>query len=57
VLLNYLLKPVDPDDLQSTIKKLEEKTFGYRKRSTPHAFLDNMKNMNPTTQRIALSTG
>ncbi|MBL7913496.1 MAG: response regulator transcription factor [Bacteroidia bacterium] len=54
--LNYLLKPVDPDDLQSTIKKLEEKRSAIEKDQL-RLLLDNMKNLSPTTQRIALSTG
>ena len=55
--LNYLLKPVDPDDLQETIRRLEEK------RSAPsqgqiELLLQNMRQTNkPTVQRIALTTG
>jgi len=54
--LNYLLKPVDPDDLQSTIKKLEERRSAIEKDQL-RMLLENIKNLNPTTQRIALSTG
>lgn len=55
--LNYLLKPVDPEDLKETIKRLEEK------RSAPspgqiELLLQNIKQTNkPTVQRIALTTG
>lgn len=54
--LNYLLKPVDPDDLQTTIKRLEEKKSALEKEQL-RLLLENMKNLNPTAQRIALSTG
>jgi two-component system LytT family response regulator len=55
--LNYLLKPVDPEDLKETIRRLEEK------KSVPshdqiELLLQNMKNTaKPTVQRIALTTG
>jgi two-component system LytT family response regulator len=51
-----LLKPVDPDDLQTTIKRLEEKKSALEKEQL-RLLLENMKNLNPTAQRIALSTG
>ena len=54
--LNYLLKPVDPDDLQKKIKKLEERRSAIEKDQL-RMLLENIKNLNPTTQRIALSTG
>ncbi len=55
--LNYLLKPVDPDDLKETIRRIEEK------KSTPsreqvELLLQNMRQTaRPTVQRIALTTG
>ena len=55
--LNYLLKPVDPDDLKMTIRRIEEK------RSSPtreqfDLLLQTMKQGSKTTpQRIALTTG
>ncbi|MEI9943674.1 MAG: LytTR family DNA-binding domain-containing protein [Chitinophagaceae bacterium] len=55
--LNYLLKPVDPEDLKETIRRLEEK------RSAPsqgqiELLLQNMRQTNKSTvQRIALTTG
>jgi two-component system, LytTR family, response regulator len=54
--LNYLLKPVDPEDLQSTIKKIEEKKSTVAKDQL-NLLLENMKNMQNPVQRIALSTG
>lgn len=54
--LNYLLKPVDPDDLQDTIRRIEEK------KATPtreqiELLLQNVRNTNKTTiPRIALTT-
>lgn len=55
--LNYLLKPVDPDDLKATIQRINEK------KSTPSReqfdlLLQNMKQREKSTpQRIALTTG
>ncbi len=55
--LNYLLKPVDPDDLKETIRRIEEK------KSTPsreqvELLLQNIRQTaKPTVQRIALTTG
>src|SRR6185503_15525669 len=52
--LNYLLKPVDPDELKETIKRIEEK------KSTPSKeqfdlLIQTMKQSSKTTpQRIAL---
>lgn len=54
--LNYLLKPVDPEDLQATIKKLEEKKSTVAKDQL-NLLLENMKNIQNPVQRIALSTG
>jgi len=55
--LNYLLKPVDPEDLKETIRRLEEK------KSVPsqgqiELLLQNIRQTNkPGVQRIALTTG
>ena len=55
--LNYLLKPVDPEDLKETIRRLEEK------KSTPSAGTNRIiaaeykQSAKPTVQRIALTTG
>lgn len=53
--LNYLLKPVDPEDLQATIKKLQEKKSAVGKDQL-NLLLENMKNLTLPVQRIALST-
>jgi two-component system, LytTR family, response regulator len=55
--LNYLLKPVDPEDLKESIRRLEEK------KSAPsqgqiELLLQNIRQTNkPGVQRIALTTG
>ncbi|MGN6439763.1 MAG: LytR/AlgR family response regulator transcription factor [Agriterribacter sp.] len=54
--LNYLLKPVDPDDLKATIKRLEDrKTLPTREQFD--LLLQNIQHAGKTTpQRIALTT-
>ncbi len=54
--LNYLLKPVDPEDLQTTVKRLEEKKSSVGKDQL-NLLLESMKNLSTPVQRIALSTG
>lgn len=54
--LNYLLKPVDPEDLQKTIKRIEEKKSSTSKEQL-NILLQNIKNISQPVQRIALSTG
>jgi two-component system, LytTR family, response regulator len=54
--LNYLLKPVDPDDLKETIRRLEEKRSAPSKEQI-ELLLQNMRqSMKPAIQRIALTT-
>lgn len=53
--LNYLLKPVDPEDLKLTIKRIEEKKTS-PSRDQLNLLLQNIKNLKPTAQRIALTT-
>jgi two-component system LytT family response regulator len=54
--LNYLLKPVDPDDLKETIKRLELKQAA-PSREQIELLMQGVKNMNRTTPaRIALTT-
>jgi two-component system LytT family response regulator len=54
--LNYLLKPVDPDDLKETIRRLEEKKSSPSKEQI-ELLLQNIRQVSkPTTQRIALTT-
>lgn len=55
--LNYLLKPVDPNDLKATIKRIEEKKSA-PSREQFDLLLQTMKQNNKATpQRIALTTG
>jgi two-component system, LytTR family, response regulator len=54
--LNYLLKPVDPDDLKETIRRIEEKK-AIPTREQIELLLQNVKNVTKTTtSRIALTT-
>lgn len=54
--LNYLLKPVDPDDLQETIRRIEEKKTVPGKEQI-ELLLQNLKlTSGATMQRIALTT-
>jgi len=53
--LNYLLKPVDPEDLKETIKRLEEKKAA-PSREQIDLLLQNMRQaVRPAVQRIALT--
>ena len=54
--LNYLLKPVDPEDLKITIQRIEEKKSSPSKEQIELLF-QTMKQTRPTAQRIALTTG
>ena len=55
--LNYLLKPVDPEDLKETIRRIEEKKMA-PSREQLELLLENIrKPSKPTAQRIALTTG
>ena len=53
--LNYLLKPIDPDDLMETIRRLEDKK-SVPSRDQIDLLLESVRNMKPTTPRIALTT-
>lgn len=54
--LNYLLKPIDPDDLKETIRRLEEKQ-SIPTREQIDLLLQNVKNVSKNTiPRIALTT-
>jgi len=54
--LNYLLKPVDPDDLKETIRRLEEKRYSPSKEQI-ELLLQNIRQVAKlTVQRIALTT-
>lgn len=55
--LNYLLKPVDPDDLKETIRRLQEKKESPAKEQID-LLLQNLRyTARPAVQRIALTTG
>ncbi|HEX7846503.1 MAG TPA: LytTR family DNA-binding domain-containing protein [Chitinophagaceae bacterium] len=54
--VNYLLKPVDPEDLKETIRRLEDKKTALSKEQID-LLLQNMRAPSkPTVQRIALTT-
>lgn len=55
--LNYLLKPVDPDDLKATIARIEERK-GLPTKAQFELLLQSMRQpLRATPQRIALTTG
>jgi two-component system, LytTR family, response regulator len=54
--LNYLLKPVDPDDLRETIQRLEEKRSAPSKEQIELLLQNIRQTMKPSVQRIALTT-
>src|SRR6187397_1664986 len=55
--LNYLLKPIDPDDLKETIRRIEEKK-SMPSQGQIELLLQNIRQTNkPGVQRIALTTG
>lgn len=54
--LNYLLKPIDPEDLQLTVRRIEQKK-SYPGRQQLDLLLQNLKEINPKINRVALSTG
>ena len=54
--LNYLLKPVDPDDLKETIRRIEEK-HAFPTREQLETLMQGLKNsQKQTVNRIALTT-
>src|SRR6185503_14816161 len=55
--LNYLLKPVDPEDLKETIRRIEEKKTTPSKEQLELLFQNIKQTVKPTAQRIALTTG
>ncbi len=54
--LNYLLKPIDPDDLKETIRRIEEKKSAPSKEQIDLLFQSIRQPVKPTAQRIALTT-
>jgi len=55
--LNYLLKPVDPEDLKETIRRSEEKKSGPTKEQIELLFQTIRTTPKQAVQRIALTTG
>jgi two-component system LytT family response regulator len=55
--LNYLLKPIDPDDLKATIVRIEEKRNAPSKEQIELLLQSMHQPARPTIQRIALTTG
>jgi two-component system LytT family response regulator len=55
--LNYLLKPVDPEDLKETIRRIEERKSTPSKEQIELLFESIKQTVKPTAQRIALTTG
>ena len=55
--LNYLLKPVDPEDLKETIRRIEERKSAPSKEQIELLFQNIKQTVKPTVQRIALTTG
>ncbi len=55
--LNYLLKPVDPDDLKETIRRLEEKKSAPSQGQIELLLQNIRQSSKPVVQRIALTTG
>ncbi|MCF0060613.1 LytTR family DNA-binding domain-containing protein [Dyadobacter chenwenxiniae] len=53
--LNYLLKPVDPDDLKETVRRMENKKTVPSKEQIELLF-QSVRQMKPTPMRIALTT-
>ena len=55
--LNYLLKPVDPEDLKETIRRVEERKTTPSREQIELLFQNIKQTVKPTAQRIALTTG
>jgi len=55
--LNYLLKPIDPEDLKETIRRIEERKSTPSKEQIELLFQNIKQTVKPTAQRIALTTG
>jgi two-component system LytT family response regulator len=55
--VNYLLKPVDPEDLKETIRRIEERKSAPSKEQIELLFQNIKQTVKQTAQRIALTTG
>jgi two-component system LytT family response regulator len=54
--LDYLLKPIAPDDLKAAVDKVEKKKTGDDARTNINFLLENIKNKNTDFKKIVLST-
>lgn len=54
--LDYLLKPIDPDELIAAVGKLKKNTKTKDVESSINLLLENIKDIQPDTKRIALSS-
>lgn len=54
--LDYLLKPVDPDELVEAVKKLEQNVKKDKIKSSIDLLLENIRDINPAGKRIALNS-
>jgi two-component system LytT family response regulator len=54
--LDYLLKPIIPQELVDAIEKVEQKRMETRKSKNIEVFLENMKSKEESNQKIVLST-
>src|SRR4030095_1881773 len=54
--LNYLLKPVDPDDLKETIRRIEEQKTMHTKEQLDMLMQGLRNSQKQTVNRIALTT-
>jgi two-component system LytT family response regulator len=54
--LDYLLKPIIPQELINAVEKVEHKRMEFRKSTNIDIFLENMKSKEDGAQKIVLST-
>lgn len=54
--LDYLLKPVDPDELVKAVNKLEQKVKKEENQDSIKLLLENLKEVKPLSKRIALNS-
>ena len=54
--LDYLLKPIDPDELVEAVNKLKKNTKTGNLKDSINLLLNNIKDINPGNKRIALNS-
>lgn len=54
--LDYLLKPIDPDELVEAVNKLGQNTKKDRVKDSLNLLLENLRDINPANKRIALNS-